>query len=165
MKKKVFLEGSVEAGWLCCWDKGWGAVLASIAGPEPSLLERNEFWFQPGRSTDVSYLCFSSAWCNSLSLAVAKRFVKECNWPWNVLWVQRTNSHTLGNLFIASCCLFLSFNLSPFKFLFSKSRKQIHVEQGGMAIKELRWWVLACGEGYRGGGSPVSRDVCSALLL
>lgn len=74
-------------------------------------------------------------------------------------------SHTLGNLFIASCFLFLSLNLVPFRSLFSKSLKQIHVEQGEMAIKELQWWVLACGEGYRGGGSPVSRGVCRALLL
>lgn len=26
----------------------------------------------------------------------------------------------------------------------------MHVEQGGMAIKELGWWVLACGRVRRG---------------
>lgn len=148
--KKLFLEGSV--GWSrmaqCCQEQGLRCNCsfhcrsrAILAGEEWVLISG---WQKQGC---VSFCCCSSAWCSSCSLAVAKHFVRECNWPWNVLWVRSTNSPTLGNLFIANCCLFLSLNLIPFKFLFSKPLKFVW-------NKDKRWL-----RSYSGGFLPVGRSI------
>lgn len=57
---------------------GVSSRVSSAVGSEAALLERKALWWA-GRGTGVSCLCFSSAQRNSCSLAVAKRFVRECN--------------------------------------------------------------------------------------
>lgn len=57
---------------------GVSSRVSSAVGSEAALLERKALWWA-GRGTGVSCWCFSSARRNSCSLAVAKRFVRECN--------------------------------------------------------------------------------------
>lgn len=117
-------------------------ALAFIVGSQTSLQERTELWCSLAEAWTWAVCTFCSP-SGSRSLAVAKCFVRECNWPWNALWVRRTNLHAFRHLFIASCCLFSSLNLIPFKLLFWKSL--------GLMWNKERWqfWSSWVGEqGY-----------------
>lgn len=114
-------------------------ALTSTVGSQPSLQERSELWCSLAEAWTWAVCAFCSP-SSSHSPAVAKHFVRECNWPWNVLWARRTNWRALGDLLIASCCLFLSLNLIPFKLLFWKSL--------GLIWNKERWqfWSSWVGE-------------------
>jgi len=77
-------------------------------------------------------------------------------------------SPTLGNLFIASCCLFLSLYLIPFKFLFSKALKLMWNKEKWQ-LRSYLWRGVQgrrepCEQGCLQGCAPVGSPMETVLL-